>query len=91
MADKPNLSDEMKKMEYEPLLPAEKKLIVYNLLIGSVLLFVLVWVSHTFFPITQMQAQPEAAQTAGQKAMPGAPVTVPAANTANTTSSAIGK
>ncbi len=80
MADKPNISEEMKKMDYEPLLPAEKKMIVYNLVIGVVLLTVLVWVNHTYFPTTQIQA-PVVAQPAGQTAIPGNPV-VPAANAA---------
>ncbi len=83
MAGKPNLSEEMKKMEYEPLLPAEKKLIVYNLLIGSALLVLLVWVSHTFFPITRMEAGP-----AGQAVVQGAPSAqgqAQAAPVANTT------
>ena len=82
MADKPNISDEMKKMDYEPLLPAEKKMIVYNLVIGVVLLTVLVWVNHTFFSTSQIQTQPEAAQMAGQPAVPGAQATMPAANAA---------
>lgn len=80
MADKPNISEEMKKMDYEPLLPAEKKMIVYNLVIGVVLLTVLVWVNHTFFATSQIQT-PVAAQTAGQTAIPGNPV-APAANAA---------
>ncbi|MHB8844798.1 MAG: hypothetical protein ACYC7L_08600 [Nitrospirota bacterium] len=50
MADQPKLSDELKKMEWEPLLPVEKKLIGYSLLLGTVLLGILVWVSYTFFP-----------------------------------------
>lgn len=77
MADKPNISDEMKKMDYEPLLPAEKKMIVYNLVIGVVLLTVLVWVNHTFFSTSQIQTQ-----TAGQPAVQGATTAVPAANVA---------
>jgi len=86
MADKPNISEEMKKMDYEPLLPAEKKMIVYNLVIGVVLLTVLVWVNHTFFATSQIQAQPVAAQTAGQTLVPTATVpAVPAANTAPVT------
>ena len=40
------LSEELKKMEREPLLPVEKKLIVWSLAIGVVLLIVLVWVSR---------------------------------------------
>ena len=37
-------------MEYEPLLPVEKKLIGWSLGIGVVSLGILVWVSYTFFP-----------------------------------------
>jgi len=50
MAEEPKLSDELKKMEYEELLPIEKKLIGYSLILGTVLLGLLVWVSYTFFP-----------------------------------------
>ena len=51
MADEPKLSDELKKMEYEPLLPVEKKLIAGSLLLGIVLLGLLLWISHIFFPV----------------------------------------
>jgi hypothetical protein len=44
------LADELKKMEWEPLLPVEKKLIVWSLSIGVLSLALLVWVSYTFFP-----------------------------------------
>lgn len=44
------LSEEMKKMQYEPLLPAEKKLIVWSIALGVVLLGVLVLISYTYFP-----------------------------------------
>jgi len=50
MADQPKLSEELKKMEWEPLLPVEKKLIGYSLGLGTALLGILVWVSYTFFP-----------------------------------------
>jgi len=50
MAQEPKLSEELKKMEYEPLLPVEKKLIAWSLGIGVVSLGILVWVSYTFFP-----------------------------------------
>jgi len=52
MAEEPKLSEELKKMEaeYEPLLPIEKKLIVWSLGLGIILLGILVWVSYTFFP-----------------------------------------
>ena len=50
MADKPKLSEELKKMEYEPLLPVELTLIRWSIGIGVVSLVVLYWVSATFFP-----------------------------------------
>ena len=50
MPEEPKLAEELKRMEYEPLLPVEKKLISYSLIIGAVLLGILVWVSYTFFP-----------------------------------------
>ena len=37
-------------MEYEPLLPVEKKLIAGSLLLGIVLLGLLIWLSNKFFP-----------------------------------------
>ena len=50
MAEQPKLAEELKKMEWEPLLPVEKKLIGYSLILGVVLLGILVWVSYTCFP-----------------------------------------
>jgi hypothetical protein len=49
-ADSPKLSTEMKEMEYEPLLPVEKKLIAWSLSLGVVLLVFLYWLSVMFFP-----------------------------------------
>lgn len=63
MADKPNILEEIKKMEYEPLLPAEKKMIVINLVLGVFLLVVLMWVSRTYFPADQIQVSPVPAAT----------------------------
>ena len=48
---KSSLADELAKMECEPLLPIEKKLIVYSLIHGVGLLVVLAWVSLTFFKV----------------------------------------
>ncbi|MHB0867347.1 MAG: hypothetical protein ACYC6B_08125 [Thermoleophilia bacterium] len=48
--DEAQLSEEIKKMEYEPLLPIEKKLILWSLILGTALLGVFVWISYTFFP-----------------------------------------
>ena len=50
MSDEIKLADELEKMEYEPLLPVEKRLIAWSLGIGIVLLGLLLWVSHAFFP-----------------------------------------
>jgi len=50
MPDEPKFSEELKKMEYEPLLPAEKKLIAGSLVLGLVLLGLLIWLSNKFFP-----------------------------------------
>jgi hypothetical protein len=50
MAEQPKLSEELKKMEYEPLLPVENKLIGWSIGLGIVLLVFLYWVSATFFP-----------------------------------------
>jgi hypothetical protein len=44
------LAVELKRMEREPLLPVEKKLIGWSIGIGVALLGILVWVSYTFFP-----------------------------------------
>ena len=50
MPNPPKIVDELKKMEYEPLLPVEKKLIVGSLVLGVVLLGLLMWLSRVFFP-----------------------------------------
>jgi hypothetical protein len=50
MAEQPKLSEELKKMEFEPLLPVEKKLVGWSIGLGVGLLFVLYWVSVTLFP-----------------------------------------
>jgi hypothetical protein len=42
--------EELEKMEYEPLLPIEKKLIGWSLGIGTCLLVILYWISAMFFP-----------------------------------------
>jgi hypothetical protein len=50
MAEQPKLSEELKKMEYEPMLPIENQLVGWSIGIGVVSLVVLYWVSITFFP-----------------------------------------
>lgn len=48
--DEKEIAEEIQKMEYEPLLPIEKKLILWSLSIGVVSLVLLYWISATFFP-----------------------------------------
>ena len=50
--DKPRLADELEAMEYEPLLPVEKKLIFWSIVLGIALLGILTWMSYTWFPAT---------------------------------------
>jgi hypothetical protein len=45
----PRIADELKKMPEEPLLPIEKKLVAYSLILGVVLLVLLVWLNRTIF------------------------------------------
>ncbi len=47
----PKFAEEIKKMEYEPLLPVELTLIRWSIGLGLVLIALLVWVSHTFFEV----------------------------------------
>ncbi len=44
------LVSELRGMQWEPLLPVEKKLIGWSIGLGVGLLGLLVWVSYTFFP-----------------------------------------
>ena len=46
MAEAPKIAEEIKSMEYEPLLPVEKKLIAWSLGIGVALLIILFFVSR---------------------------------------------
>jgi hypothetical protein len=46
----PTIKDELNKAEYEPLLPIEKKLIVWSLVLGIVLLVVLGFLNRLFPP-----------------------------------------
>jgi hypothetical protein len=50
MPDQAKFAEEIKAMEYEPLQPIEVKLITWSLVLGTVLLVVLYFVSATFFP-----------------------------------------
>jgi hypothetical protein len=49
--EEPKFSEEVKKMEYEPLLPVEKRLIAWSIGLGVGLIGLLVWISHTFFEV----------------------------------------
>ncbi len=51
MEEETKIADELKKMEYEPLLPIEKKLIGWSIGLGIILLGILIWVSSTFFSV----------------------------------------
>ena len=48
VVEQPKLAEEIRKMEYEPLLPIEKKLIGWSLGLGIVLLVVLFVVARMF-------------------------------------------
>jgi len=50
MPEEPKIGEELRKIEREPLLPVEIRLIVWSLVIGVVLLVILVWLSGRFFP-----------------------------------------
>ncbi len=47
--DEPKFAEELRKMEQEPLLPVEKKLVGWSILLGLFLIAVLAWLSHTLF------------------------------------------
>jgi len=47
--EEPKLVDELRKMPYEPLLPIEKKLVLWSLLLGVFLLVVLVTADRLLF------------------------------------------
>ena len=49
MAEQEKLSKEMEQMAYEPLLPVEKKLITWSLILGVALLGLLVAIRYVFF------------------------------------------
>lgn len=48
----PKIADEMRKMQHEPLLPIEKRLIVWSLSLGIVSLVVLVLISRIFIHVS---------------------------------------
>lgn len=46
--EEPKISEEIEKMAHEPLLPIEKKLIGWSIVLGVILTVILVWVSRIF-------------------------------------------
>jgi hypothetical protein len=50
MPEDSKLSEEIRRMPKEPLLPVEKRLILWSLGSGVALLFILLWISRRFFP-----------------------------------------
>ena len=51
MKSEPKLAEELERMAQEPLLPIEKKLIIWSLVVGVALIVILVWISHRFFEV----------------------------------------
>ena|ERR1039457_7042595 len=47
--ERSRISEELEKMPYEPLLPIEKKLVVWSIVLGLFLLGVLVWINQVLF------------------------------------------
>lgn len=47
--EEPKLAEELEKMPYEPLLPIEKKLVLWSVLLGLFLLGALVWLNQALF------------------------------------------
>ena len=45
MADEPDLADELSRMQAEPILDVERRLVISSLVLGVVLLAVLAWVA----------------------------------------------
>jgi hypothetical protein len=47
--DEPKISEELEKMPYEPLLPIEKKLVLWSVLLGLFLLGALMFINQALF------------------------------------------
>jgi hypothetical protein len=54
----PSLARELEAVPYEPLLPVEKKLIVWCLGLGVLLLGLLLWASSRYFPVAGATHRP---------------------------------
>ncbi|MEZ0343234.1 MAG: hypothetical protein ABWJ99_00285 [Caldimicrobium sp.] len=44
------IAEELEKMQYDPWLPFESKLVWGCIGLGLILLIILIWISYTFFP-----------------------------------------
>ncbi len=49
-AAKSQVGEEIARIQYEPFLPVEAKLIAWSLGLGAALLVLPVWISYSFFP-----------------------------------------
>jgi hypothetical protein len=47
--EEPKLAEELQEMQHEPLLPIEKKLVGWSVLLGLILMGTLMWASRAFF------------------------------------------
>ena len=47
----PTIGEEIAKIPYEPLLPIEKRLIAWSLVLGATLMGILFWLSQHFFAV----------------------------------------
>lgn len=45
-----DIAEELAKMQYDPWLPFETKLVWGCVGLGIILLLILIWISYTFFP-----------------------------------------
>ncbi len=50
-APEAKFAEEIKNMEYEPMLPVEIRLVKWSIGLGIALIALLVWVSQTFFEV----------------------------------------
>jgi hypothetical protein len=47
--EEPKIAEELQKMQCEPLLPVERKLVAWSIMLGLVLIVVLVMISRLLF------------------------------------------
>ena len=51
MNEETKFAEELDKMDYEPLMPIEKKLIIGSISLGIILLVILVYISNEYFAL----------------------------------------